>query len=120
VTPQGKGEVWVTLPGKSIGNGIVFDRKGFMYIADYTEHNVLKIDPKSRKISVYAHNDQMNQPNDLAITIDGTLYASDPNWERRPVSSGASTWTAARRSSPRTWHDQRHRRQPRRQDALRQ
>jgi len=83
VTPQGKGEVWVTLPGKSIGNGIVFDRKGFMYIADYTEHNVLKIDPKSRKISVYAHNDQMNQPNDLAITIDGTLYASDPNWEKK-------------------------------------
>ena len=28
VTPDGKGELWVSLPGKSIGNGIVFDRAG--------------------------------------------------------------------------------------------
>src|SRR5947209_1674845 len=34
VTPDGKGEVWLTLPGKSVGNGIVFDRKGLMYVAD--------------------------------------------------------------------------------------
>src|SRR4051812_3399386 len=41
-TPDGKSEVWVTLPGKSVGNGIVFDRKGAMYVADYVGHNVLK------------------------------------------------------------------------------
>lgn len=83
VTPEGKGELWVTLPGKSVGNGIVFDRKGFLFVADYTGHNVLKIDPKTKKISVFAHNDQMNQPNDLAIAEDGTLYASDPNWKEK-------------------------------------
>jgi sugar lactone lactonase YvrE len=80
ITPDGKGEVWVTLPGKSVGNGIVFDRKGFMYVADYVGHNVLKIDPGTRKITVFAHSDQMNQPNDLAIAPDGKLFASDPNW----------------------------------------
>src|SRR5206468_2205766 len=48
VTPDGKGEVWVTLPGKSTGNGIVFDRKGVMYVADYIGHNVLRIEPKTR------------------------------------------------------------------------
>jgi sugar lactone lactonase YvrE len=80
VTPDGKGEVWVTLPGKSTGNGIVFDRRGTMYVADYVGHNVLKIDPRTRQVTVYAHNDKMNQPNDLAIAPDGTLYASDPNW----------------------------------------
>src|SRR5205823_9079308 len=80
VTPEGKAEIFVTLPGKSTGNGIVFDRKGFMYVADYAEHNVLKIDMKTKKIEVFAHNDKMNQPNDLAITRDGTLYASDPHW----------------------------------------
>jgi len=80
VTPDGKGEVWVTLPGKSVGNGIVFDRKGYMYVADYVGHNVLKIDPKTREITVFAHADQMSQPNDLAIAPNGTLYASDPNW----------------------------------------
>jgi gluconolactonase len=80
VTPEGRGEVWVKLPGKSTGNGIVFDREGLMYVADYAEHNVLRIDPKTRKITVLAHDDGMHQPNDLAIAPDGTLYASDPDW----------------------------------------
>src|SRR3954451_13629670 len=44
VTPEGKAEVWVKLPGKSVGNGIVFDRKGVMYVAGYVGHNVLTID----------------------------------------------------------------------------
>src|SRR5262245_61841193 len=41
VTPGGKISVFVTLPGKSAGNGIVFDKQGFMYIADYVGHNVM-------------------------------------------------------------------------------
>jgi sugar lactone lactonase YvrE len=80
VTPDGKAEVWVELPGKSTGNGIVFDKKGMMYVADYVGHNVLKIDPATKKVTVFAHEAKMNQPNDLAIAPDGTLYASDPNW----------------------------------------
>jgi gluconolactonase len=82
VTPQGKAEIWVRLPGKSTGNGIVFDQKGTMYVADYVGHNVLKIDTETKKVSVFAHKDDMNQPNDLAIAPDGTLYASDPNWNK--------------------------------------
>jgi gluconolactonase len=81
VTPDGDAEVYVTLPGGSIGNGLQFDRQGFLYVADYTEHNVLRIDPKTRQISVFAHNPEMNQPNDLAITSTGVLFASDPNWK---------------------------------------
>ena len=83
VTPEGKAEVFVTLPGKSTGNGIVFDPAGRMYVADYVGHNVLRIDMKSREITVFAHEDRMNQPNDLAIAPDGTLYASDPNWKEK-------------------------------------
>lgn len=82
VTPDGKAEVWVELPGKSFGNGIVFDKKGMMYVADYTGHNVLRIDPKTKKVEVFAHDDGMNQPNDVAIAPNGTLYASDPNWDK--------------------------------------
>jgi gluconolactonase len=82
VAPGGKAEVFVTLPGKSTGNGIVFDQKGMMYVADYVGHNVLKIDPGTKKVSVFAHDDGMNQPNDLAIAPDGTLYASDPDWNK--------------------------------------
>lgn len=83
VTPKGKGETWVTLPGKSTGNGIVFDQKGTMYVADYVGHNVLSIDPRTKKVTVFAHEPKMNQPNDLAIAPDGTLYASDPDWKNQ-------------------------------------
>ena len=80
VTPGGKGEVFVKLPNKSVGNGIVFDRKGNMYVADYVNHNVLKIDMKTKQVGVFANEPKMNQPNDLAIAPDDTLFASDPNW----------------------------------------
>jgi len=81
VTPEGRGEVFVELTNGSIVNGIVFDRAGTMYAADYVNHNVLRIDPRTRAVSVFAHEDGMNQPNDLAIGPDETLYASDPNWK---------------------------------------
>lgn len=80
VAPDGKGEVFVKLAGKSVGNGIRFDKAGAMYVADYVGHNVLRIDPETKKISVFAHNAEMNQPNDLALAADGTLFASDPAW----------------------------------------
>lgn len=80
VRPDGKAEIFVTLPGTSVGNGIRFNRAGQMYVADYVGHNVLRIDPRTRAIAVHAHEPAMNQPNDLAIAPDGTLYASDPDW----------------------------------------
>jgi gluconolactonase len=81
VAPDGRGEVFVELSDGSIGNGIVFDRTGKMYVADYVKHNVLRIEPRTRAITVFAHHGDMNQPNDLAIGPDETLYASDPNWK---------------------------------------
>ena len=85
-TLDGKTEVFVTLPKlgpkmtQSVGNGIVFDKAGMMYVADYTNHNVLRIDPKTREITVFAHEDGMAQPNDLAIGPDDVIYCADPNW----------------------------------------
>lgn len=80
VTPNGECSVFLDLPNGSIGNGIRFDQAGSMFIADYTNHAILKVDMASRAISVYAHEPRMNQPNDIAIGADGTLYASDPHW----------------------------------------
>lgn len=82
VTSDGLYSVFVELKGKSVGNGIAFDQAGQMYVADYVEHNVLKIDPKTKQISVFVHEPSMNQPNDLAMAPDGTIYASDPNWAK--------------------------------------
>ena len=84
VAPDGEASVFVELPTGSIGNGIRFNSEGFMFIADYTNHNVLKVDMETRVISVHAHEPTMNQPNDLAIGANDIIYASDPNW-------GAST-----------------------------
>ena len=82
VTPDGHADVFLTLPDKGTGNGIVFDRAGRMYIADYTNHRVLRVDPATKAISVFAEEPKMNQPNDIAIAPDGTLYASDPSWAK--------------------------------------
>ena len=84
VMPDGTSSVFVELPTGSIGNGIRFNSEGFMFIADYTNHNVLKVDMDTQNITVHAHEPTMNQPNDLAIGANDILYASDPNW-------GAST-----------------------------
>jgi len=81
VTPEGECSVFVELPNGSIGNGIRFDSSGSMLIADYTNHNILKVNMKSREISVHAHESAMNQPNDIAIESD-IVYASDPNWQK--------------------------------------
>jgi sugar lactone lactonase YvrE len=81
VTPEGKAEVWVTMPSGSLGNGIRFTPGGRMFVADYKGHNILEIEPATRKISVFAHEPKMSQPNDIALGPDGTLWASDPAWK---------------------------------------
>lgn len=74
-------EVFITLENGSVGNGIRFDALDNMYIADYVNHNILQVKAGESVATVYAHNDLMNQPNDLAIMDNGILFASDPNWQ---------------------------------------
>ena len=52
-----------------------------MFIADYVNHNVLRVAPGSREPQVFSHDPRMNQTNDRTIAADGTLYASDPDWK---------------------------------------
>lgn len=83
VRPDGSHECFVTLPEGSTGNGIRFNKAGEMLVADYTGHNILKVDMKTKDISVYAHEPKMNQPNDIALAPNGNLYASDPDWPNK-------------------------------------
>ena len=85
---SGRADLFMTLPEGSTGNGIRFDADGFMYVADYTGHNVLAIDPATRAVRVFAHLDGAHQPNDIALAPDGTLYASDPDW----ANDGGQLW----------------------------
>lgn len=81
VDSRGNASLFTELPNGSVGNGIRFDKAGNMYIADYVNHNVLIIEKGSKKAIVFAHHPDLNQPNDLAMAPDGTIYASDPNWK---------------------------------------
>ncbi|MGI8634715.1 MAG: SMP-30/gluconolactonase/LRE family protein, partial [Segetibacter sp.] len=81
ISATGKPALFIELPNKSIGNGIRFNSKGDMLIADYTNHNILKVDMATKQLTVFAHEASMSQPNDIAIDNKDRLYASDPNWK---------------------------------------
>jgi len=82
VKPEGVASVFIELPGGSIGNGIRFDSNGNMFIADYTNHNVLKVEMATKKLTVFAHESRMHQPNDIAIDSKNSIYdASDPDFK---------------------------------------
>jgi gluconolactonase len=81
ITPTGEASVFIELPEGSIGNGIRFNQKGDMFIADYPKHNILKVAAGTKTLSVYANEPRMNQPNDIAIDSKDRLYASDPSWK---------------------------------------
>ena len=88
VVGKDKVELLVKLTNGSVGNGIRFDDLGNMYIADYVNHNVLRVAAKhlnntnlpDNAVEVYAHSSSMNQPNDIAIMDNGIIFGSDPNW----------------------------------------
>ena len=81
ISPDGSAGIFVELPNGSVGNGIRFNSKGDMLVADYINHNILKVDVATKQISVYAHDSTMSQPNDIAIDDKDRLYASDPDWK---------------------------------------
>ena len=61
VTVDGKSSLFLELPSGSVGNGIRFDSKGNMLIADYTKHNILKVNMLTKAVSVFAHNPKLSQ-----------------------------------------------------------
>jgi len=75
-------ELFGVLPEGSVGNAIRFDREGRMFVADYKKHNVFLVSADGKDIKTYFHSDDFNQPNDLTVAADGTIYASDPHWKQ--------------------------------------
>lgn len=81
VNPNGKAKVFVTLPEGSIANSIMLSPNEDLLLADWKGHNILKVNRKSKVVSVFCHREDFNQPNDLCITKSGQLFASDPDWK---------------------------------------
>lgn len=82
IGPDGRGTpaLFVELPAGSTGNGIRFDDHGFMFVADYAGHHLLRVDPATRDVIPFAAMPGAHQPNDLARAPNGIFYASDPDW----------------------------------------
>jgi DNA-binding beta-propeller fold protein YncE len=78
-----RSELFAELPPGSIGVSTRFGRDNRMFVADYKQHNIFVFGSGAATPRVYFHSDSFNQPNDMAIARDGTIYASDPNWKRR-------------------------------------
>lgn len=81
IPKRNKTSIFLTLPKGSTGNGIRFGNANTFYVADFTGHNVLKVNLATKQVSVHCHEPNMNQPNDLAITSKGHIFCSDPNWK---------------------------------------
>jgi signal peptidase len=75
-------ELFAVLPEGSVGNAIRFDRQGRMFVADYRKHTIFLVGSGGKDVETYFHSDDFNQPNDMTVATDGTIYASDPNWKR--------------------------------------
>ena len=76
-----RSELFATLPEGSVSSAIRFGRDGRMFVADYKKHNIFLVGPDGTVIETYFHSDDFNQPNDMTIAADGTIYASDPHWK---------------------------------------
>ncbi|MHC2590403.1 sugar lactone lactonase YvrE [Bradyrhizobium ottawaense] len=112
-------EPFTALPDGSVGNAIRFDRSGTMFIADYKKHNIFAIAKGTTEPGIWFHSDEMNQPNDITIAREGTIYASDPNWKGREghiwrITKAADGTVQGQIMSARArdGHHQRHRSQP--------
>lgn len=80
VTPQAECSVFLDFTDGSSALGIRFDSGGSMLIADKGGHNILRVDMQTRDVTVLAHEPRMHQPNDIAISANDIVYASDPDW----------------------------------------
>jgi gluconolactonase len=73
-------KVWINLPENSIGCGMVRTPANGILVADYVGHHIYCLDVTAATVRVYCHEPRMNQPNDLAITQHGIVFATDPDW----------------------------------------
>lgn len=78
-----RSELFAELPPGSVGVSIRFGRDGRMLVADYKQHNIFVFARDAPQPRVLFHSDALNQPNDMALARDGTIYASDPSWRSR-------------------------------------
>ena len=82
---DGSVEMFVVLPEGSIANAIQFSSRNEMLLADWPQHNILRVNMETKYVDTLCHHKLFNQPNDICINMQDQLFASDPHW---PTSTG--------------------------------
>lgn len=81
-TPQ----VWLTLPDGGRSTSVLVAPQNKIYIADYIKHRIYvmqksALQPNPQPVML-VENAEMNQPNDMTLLENGTLFLSDPTWAK--------------------------------------
>src|SRR3954454_10487795 len=71
------------------GNGMTFDLDGRMIVCEHVTSSVVRMDPDgtgSGREVLATHHDgkELNSPNDVVVSSDGTIYFTDPTYGRMP------------------------------------
>jgi gluconolactonase len=79
--------IFAVVPNGGKANGMRVDSKGYLIVADYGNHIVHRLDPATGQFLESLTKDwtgaPFNQPNDVGIAADDTIYFSDPAWNAK-------------------------------------
>ena len=71
------------------GNGMTFDLDGRIVLCEHVTSSVVRMDPDGtgagREVLASHYGDkELNSPNDIVVSSDGTIYFTDPTYGRMP------------------------------------
>lgn len=75
--------IWWTLPQQGKSASVLVRSVDEIFVADYIHHIIYKIRDPQQQPEIFFQSTEMNQPNDMTMAADGTLYVSDPSWNSR-------------------------------------
>ena len=69
------------------GNGLSWDLEGRLLICEHATSSLIRIEPDGSRTVVASHwqGKELNSPNDVVVTSDGSIVFTDPTYGRMPV-----------------------------------
>lgn len=67
-----------------MANGLAFDRQGHLLCCEHSTSSVTRLDPSGavQTIAATYYDRELNSPNDIVVSRDGTVYFTDPIYGR--------------------------------------
>lgn len=81
------GEVKIAMDPSNMGCGMTYDGSGNLLICEHATSSVVRESPDGARETVASHyqGKELNSPNDIVTTTDGSIYFTDPPFGRFPV-----------------------------------